>query len=432
MPVILVESLTRRPTLKLDQEARVTIRKLAELGQSNRDIARTLGVTEGAIRHHLKRQATGAVDGRCRQKQLAEAWADPIADYLESLSEGPVNLAALHDWLVEEHGYSGSLRSVERYYAKHFPRPRQRARRRVETPPGAQAQVDWAEWPDLQVAGCHVWGYQFHMRLSYSRFGVRVWSPRCDQLSWHSVHNEAFRRLEGIPATVRVDNCKTAVSKGAGSWGEINPSYGRYAHAVRFHVDPCPPRHPQAKGKVERGIRIDRSWHEVCERRWESWDELQEWTDERSLRQAERSVCPATGTSQLAAWDEEKPWLAAVPLLPEPFDVALTRTVHQDSLVTFEGRQYSVPFALLGRRVQIHGCHRTVQVYSDGQVVAEHPRRGRERIVIDPHHYEGRSTDRIEAPIPLGRMGRRLQQINQMPPEQRPLDLYAALAEVAR
>ena len=34
--------------------------------------------------------------------------------------------------------------------------------------------------------------------------------------------------------------------------------------------------------------------------------------------------------------------------------------------------------------------------------------------------------------VPLGRMGRRLQEIAALPVEQRPLDLYAALAEVAR
>ena len=38
----------------------------------------------------------------------------------------------------------------------------------------------------------------------------------------------------------------------------------------------------------------------------------------------------------------------------------------------------------------------------------------------------------VEPPVPLGRMGRRLQQILMQPVEQRPLDLYAALAEVAR
>ena len=35
-------------------------------------------------------------------------------------------------------------------------------------------------------------------------------------------------------------------------------------------------------------------------------------------------------------------------------------------------------------------------------------------------------------PVPLGQRGRRLQEIVAQPVEQRPLDLYAALAEVSR
>ena len=253
-----------------------------------------------------------------------------------------------------------------------------------------------------------------------------------DQLSWHHVHNEAFRRLGGIPATVRVDNVKTAVSRGAGSWGEVNPSYRRYARAVRFHIDACAPRAPQAKGKVERGIRTRRRWKEVSARTWDSWTELQEWSDEQRLVDATRRVCPATGTSVLEAWQHEREHLSPVPLLPEPFDLVVTRTVADDCTVAFDNRRYSVPFALLGRRVEVHGCAQTIQVYADGTIVAQHPRHGRERIVIDPGHYEGPSTDRVVAPAPLGRMGRRLQQLQDMPPQMRPLDLYAALAEVAR
>ena len=54
------------------------------------------------------------------------------------------------------------------------------------------------------------------------------------------------------------------------------------------------------------------------------------------------------------------------------------------------------------------------------------------RLLIDPAHCEGPSTLEVQAPPPLGRMGARLQQIAALAPEQRPLDLYAALAEVAR
>ena len=410
----------------------MTIKELARLGRSRRDIARTLGVAESTVRYHLWRQQSGAEDGRCNKPQKAGALSEAIDWYLEDLEEGPVNLAALHDWLVSEHGYTGSLRSVQRYYARHYPRPKQRARRRVETPPGAQAQVDWAEWPQVWIAGRCVAASQFHMRLSYSRYGATVWSPRKDQLAWHHVHNEGFRRLGGVPATARVDNVKTAVAHGAGPWGVLNASYRSYAKAVRFHIDLCLPRHPEGKGKVERGILTSRRWVEVTRRHGEGWEELQAWSDRSEQAESERRVCPATGTSVLEAWEQEKRHLQPLPILPEPFDVVVTRAVAKDCTVAFEGRRYSVPFGLLGQRVELRGCARVVQVWAEGTIAAEHPRYGRERIVIDPAHYEGPDTETVAAPMPLGRMGRRLQQIAQMKPEQRPMDLYAALAEVAR
>ena len=63
---------------KLDAEARMTIKTLAERGHTNRAIARLLGVHENAVRYHRCRQTTGAIDGRSRQKHLVEAHAAAI------------------------------------------------------------------------------------------------------------------------------------------------------------------------------------------------------------------------------------------------------------------------------------------------------------------------------------------------------------------
>ena len=65
-------------------------------------------------------------------------------------------------------------------------------------------------------------------------------------------------------------------------------------------------------------------------------------------------------------------------------------------------------------------------------MIAAHPRHTRSRLLIEPSHYDGPGDDRVRAPVPLGKMGRRLEEIAALVPEQRPLDLYAALAEVAR
>ena len=259
-----------------------------------------------------------------------------------------------------------------------------------------------------------------------------MWSPRKDQLAWHRVHNEGFRRLRGVPAVVRVDNEKTAVSRGAGAWGTINPAYRRYAETVRFHIDACAPRAPEAKGKVEREIRTQRFWAAPGWRHWDSLEQLQAWSDAQDDALAQRRICPATGTSVSDAWHAEQVWLTPLPLLPEPFDIAVIRPVGLDCLVAFEGRSYSVPFPLVTQRVEVRGCADTVQVLAGSDVVATHPRHTQERLLIDPRHFEGASTPEVVAPLPLGRMGRRLAEIAALVPQQRPLDLYAALAEVAR
>lgn len=111
------------------------------------------------------------------------------------------------------------------------------------------------------------------------------------------------------------------------------------------------------------------------------------------------------------------------------------RKIHKlsvDALVSFEGRQYSVPFGFVGQTVEIQGTARTVQVLAEGRVVAEHPRHTDARLVLASDHYEGPDTERVKAPTPLGRLGRRLQELASMPVEQRPVDLYADLAEAVR
>jgi hypothetical protein len=225
----------------------------------------------------------------------------------------------------------------------------------VETPPGAQAQVDWAVFPRISIDREFMTLNAFHLTLSHSRYSVVIWSRRQDQMSWLWCHNRALERLGGVPAVIRVDNTKTAVVRGAGPWGELNKSYRRYATMMRFHIDPCLPHAPEHKGKVERHVRTQRGIADPSTGHWSSLAELQAWSDTELTRAAARRRCPATGTSVAAAWEAERPHLGALPLLPEPFDHLATRRVGSDCLVSFEGRQYSVPFAWVGQTVEVRG-----------------------------------------------------------------------------
>jgi transposase len=418
---------------RLRAEEVVTIRVLAEKGRSHCEIGRTLGVSEGTVRYHLRRAAAGAEDGRRGQRHRAEGLAEVIGVWMEARGgeRRPPNVQELHEHLVAEYGYAGSYNSVRRYVRAHYPRPRLRTYRRVETPPGAQTQTDWGEYPRLDVGEGPEPLHAFVMVLSHSRKLAVVWSRDETLLSWLHCHNEAYRRFGGVAAVNRIDNLKTGIVAGAGAWGTIHPTYRAYARAVGFHVDACPPRAPQAKGKGEAKVKLSR--HLVdARRRYEGLEDLQSETDVRIERWAQRTLCPATGETVQASYERERERLGPLPLLPEPFDVAVTRPVGRDGMVRFEGREYAVPFSHVGRRVEVRGCAGRVQILADGQVVQQYARRTRERVLIDPACYEGEATEHVLAPPPLGRMGRRLQEIAALPVEARPVDLYAALTEVAR
>jgi transposase len=427
---------------KLTREHIVTIEVLHQRGQSHCQTARILGVSEAAVRYHRRRARDGAADGRQKpslieQLGLTEAvalWWQAQRDLLGP--QRPPSVQLLHEFLRAEHGYEGSYKSVRKFVrARYGPAPI-RPFRRVETPPGAQTQSDWGEFPRIDLGDPEgpATVYAFVMVLSHSRKEAVVWSRSMDQLAWHRVHNEAYRRLGGVAAVNRIDNLKTGIVHGCGAWGQINEQYRAYARALGFHVDACEVRSPEQKGKTERRVGV---WKrlEIQGRSFDGLDGLQCWTDATLIAGAARRICPATGLSVAASWEAEKPFLRPLPeLLPEPFDLIKTAPVHKDTTVHFEGRSYAVPFPYTGRVVEVRGCSERVQIVDPqtGRVLISYPRHTQERILIDPACYEGPGTAQVLPPKPLGRMAKKFEEIAAMPVECRPMDLYAALAEVAR
>lgn len=88
----------------------------------------------------------------------------------------------------------------------------------------------------------------------------------------------------------------------------------------------------------------------------------------------------------------------------------------------------------MGRTVEVRGNTQQVVVWAEGQVIAQHPRRTVERLVIDERHNLGASTATVLAPTLLGQRAR--QQLATVPhaerlpaPEAitRPMAQYTAL-----
>jgi transposase len=427
---------------KLTREQIVTIEVLHQRNQSQCQTARILGVSEGAVRYHLRRARDGAADGRQKpsrieQLGLTEAVAHWWQTQAETLGqERPPSVQLLQEYLRAEYGYTGSYKSVRKFVRARYGRPPVRPFRRVETPAGCQSQSDWGEFRrvDLGDSDGPTTVYAFVMVLSHSRKEAVVWSHSMDQLAWHHVHNEAYRRLGGVAAVNRIDNLKTGIVHGCGAWGQINEQYRVYARTMGFHIDACEVRAPEQKGKTERRVG-DCKGLNIEGRHFDGLEGLQAWTDADRAARASRRICPVTGLSVAASWEAEKPFLRPLPeSLPEPFDLVKTAPVHKDCMVHFEGRSYPVPFLYAGRTVEVRGCSGRVQILDPrtALVLLSYPRHTQERTLVNPACYDGPGTAEVLPPKPLGRMARKLQEIAALPVERRPVDLYAALAEVAR
>ncbi len=136
------------------------------------------------------------------------------------------------------------------------PPPKVRPLRRVEVRPGRQAQVAFS----LSLSSSRMWSVQWRLE---------------GQLSWQEAHNRAFEAVQGVPWSVRFDNCKTAVVRRGGPWAILNDDYASYARQLGFVPDACRVRQPTDKGKVERRLR-DVRWNLVrTNERFETLAELQ-------------------------------------------------------------------------------------------------------------------------------------------------------------
>ena len=126
------------PRSRLSPDEVDFIMKMKKVKYSYCEIARKLGVTEGAIRYRVRRRESGAGDGRQRKPSMLDRYRD-VTDQWKEDYEGErrrPTLKTLCEWLRQRHGYEGSYDALRRYIRKALPEFHKKgACVRVETPP---------------------------------------------------------------------------------------------------------------------------------------------------------------------------------------------------------------------------------------------------------------------------------------------------------
>ena len=297
---------------------------------------------------------------------------------------------------------------------------------RFETPPGDQAQVDFAQFQvvftDEPSAARIVW--LFSLVLGYSRL---IWARFVAHQDLQTVlrcHMAAFSALGGVPRQILYDRMKTAVI------GEDDQAHIIYNRALidcaghyGFHPKACRPYRAKTKGKVERPFRYIREDFFLA-RLFRNLDDLNAQLAHWLGTVANPRVHATTQRVVNEAFAEEKLVLQPLPLVPFRAVLKLERRVSHEGMVSVGGNLYSVPDATRKRVVEVHSLADEIRIFEADRLIAVHPvLEGRHQRRLAPGHRKMpmlTATEIGAGAVPIGRAGDVV--------ARRSLDFYEAVA----
>ena len=193
---------------------------------------------------------------------------------------------------------------------------------------------------------------------------------------WIRGHINAFDYFEGVPEIVVPDNLKTGVKSPCTYEPEINPTYDDLSIHYGFVVMPARVRKPRDKAKVETAVQVVERWILAPLRKRsffgieeinEAMKPLLETLNNRQMKHLKRSR-----RQLFEAID--KPALKPLPQRPYEYAERKMATVAINYHVGLNRHYYSVPYTLVGGRVEIRATATVVEIFHRGQRVASHLR----------------------------------------------------------
>jgi transposase len=272
---------------------------------------------------------------------------------------------------------------------------RKQAKRRFETPPGVECQVDWSPVTVLiagKPVGVHVLGILMasSRKVFYGIYRNERQSTLLEGLA------AGFEYFHGCPLRVVFDNMATVVlgrigQEGAPLW---NQRFQEFARHYGFESFLCAVNDPDRKGKKERSFQLIQDDF-LRGSTFDSWDDMQarlgQWLDQTpgvaNLRRH-----GTTGLVPNDAFKAEQDLLIALPSQRfSVFDETI-RIVESDCTLSINGIRYSVPAVLACRSVPVRLFTDHFEVFdARGRLLSAQPYLDRTtqpgRLVIDPSHY---------------------------------------------
>jgi transposase len=386
----------------LKQEKQEEIRALGRLGWSLRRIEEATGVRRETVARYLRWSGIRMRPPRGRRlaaaKAASEVATDPgasgpvgskaasrVATDLERAGAVPAagsqsrcephrewitaqielgrNATAIWQELVERHGFDGGYNTVKRFARGLRGSRVSLGHPTIATAVGEEGQVDYGTGPMVRhpETGKYRRTRLFALTLGWSRKAVWLLAWKSSSRAWCELHEEAFRRLGGVPGVVVLDNLKEGVLEPDAYDPGLNPLYRDFLAHYGVVALPARVRHPDRKGKVERSVGYAQDTA-LKGKRFESLEEAQAYLDRWAERWADTRIHGTTKRQVAAMFAEERQHLK--PLASEPFRYYqhALRTVHLDGCIEVEAAYYGAPPGWIGRQVEVQWDARRVRL----------------------------------------------------------------------
>ena len=350
-------------------------------GWSQRRIARELGLDRGTVSRHIRLHAETAVSKPANVPAGDERDGDskpaiPPAGAGEAATAKPAippagirgrksQCRAYHEAILAgveagltaqrifqdlraERGFEGAYDAVKRYVRRLSGGNAERIER-MECAPGEEAQVDFGLGAPVLVDGKRRRTWVLRVVLSHSRKGYSEAMFRQGTEEFVRGLENAFRHFGGVPKTLVPDNLRAAVARPDWFDPELTPKMAAFARHYGTVVLPTRPRHPEHKGKVERGVGYVKG-NALKGRVFGSLAEENAYLRQWEERVADRRVHGTTRQHVGRSFEErERPALLPLPPMPFPCFEEGLRTVHRDAFVEVRQAYYRVPEESVGR-----------------------------------------------------------------------------------
>lgn len=360
-----------------------------------RKIGDRVGLTRKMVRRVLSEEGLSPPPERAPATSKLEPYLVPIE---ERVKKDLTITRILRE--IEALGYDGGRTILAEHVRKlrtHLTRaPTKMVKRRFETPPGEEMQIDWSPYHVL-IAGVIVLVHALGVLLCASRkLFLRLFRDERQSTLLEGLAS-AFEYFGGVSQRVVLDNMSTAVLGRMGPNGKPiwHPRFLDFVRHYGFDPFACKVADPNRKGKKEKSFRL--VYDDFLKgSEFTSWDDLDArrkvWLDE-TPEVANLRIHGTTRRVPNEAFLSERDLLIQLPQKRFPVHEDSVRLVDDDSTLSIHGTPYTVPAGLAKRShsvaVRLYAEHFEV-LDAEGKIAfsrryAEGSEAG--KLQIDKTHY---------------------------------------------